>query len=380
MVYSILIIIFISSCISADSIESKMNTNDVLLDDSTIYDMQQEYARSGGFMGKAGSVYYVNLLRWIYFYDETSGTTGKLCAKPDCTHENGQCNAYISGIGGVQVYDGMLYFMGSMGTVERMDLSGNQRENVMTVRSLEGSDVKWTIHRGYVYTSIIKSTVKDGKPMDIYTISRCKLGKTGKEEVVFENIYAAGTINNIWRLKSDKLYLFMDEENRTKRTLYIFNLNDGTLETPISGSSEGYVSDFRVDGTGIDILEKTPDYICLIRYNDEDKKCKEIMRRTDTKGYVAMFSKDPSKMIFYAVTSGPDQDWIDYRGIDRDGTELFVDKLSGDTWYFDGYGSDAAGFLFERTVIEERTHTEELWRIADDTGQAELLIQHVQVL
>ena len=104
------------------------------------------------------------------------------------------------------------------------------------------------------------------------------------------------------------------------------------------------------------------------------------MRRTDTKGYVAMFSKDPSKMIFYAVTSGPDQDWIDYRGIDRDGTELFVDKLSGDTWYFDGYGSDAAGFLFERTVIEERTHTEELWRIADDTGQAELLIQHVQVL
>lgn len=366
-------LLLVSSC---ETVESNSSDSAARFEEQTGLDMQEEYGRSGGFMCRAGSVYYTTMLRWLHYYDETDGSAGKLCAKADCAHENGQCNAYISGIGGVQYYDGMLYYIESMGAVGRMDLSGNHRESVMIIHALNGYDAKWTIHRDYLYTSILKSEVADGKPIDLYSIYRYKLGETGKGELIFENRYPAGTINETWRLYSNHLYLFMDENNRTKRSLYRINSDGGAVETLLSGASAGYVSDFRIDGEGMDILEKAPEHIRLIRYSFADGKQKEIVKRTGTKGYVAMLSQDRQRMIFYTVMSERGEDWIDYRIISREGQDLFTDKLPGDTWYLNGYGSDESGFLFQRIIIEEDVQAEELWRIRGDTGKAERLVSY----
>ena len=48
---------------------------------------------------------------WIYYYDEANESFGKLCGRPECEHKGNGCNAYVSGIGNVQVYEDQLYFV-----------------------------------------------------------------------------------------------------------------------------------------------------------------------------------------------------------------------------------------------------------------------------
>lgn len=138
----VILCVFFSACIASDGSE-RQSIPQPLLDEQPGYDMQAEYARSSGFVCKHNSVYYyITLTHWIYYYDDVSKVGGKLCAKPECTHETGSCNAYAHGIGGVQVYDEMLYFTDGLGSLCRMDLTETQRETVMSLRPLVGKNRK----------------------------------------------------------------------------------------------------------------------------------------------------------------------------------------------------------------------------------------------
>ena len=97
----------------------------------------------------------------IYFLDKATGYVGPLCGKPECLHDNEDCNAciYSARSFGLSVYDGRLYWM------ERPYL-GLYRMRIWSV-ALDGSDRRLVLeqdfeplqnmsftglfHRGYFY-------------------------------------------------------------------------------------------------------------------------------------------------------------------------------------------------------------------------------------
>lgn len=376
----VILCVFFSACIASDGSE-RQSIPQPLLDEQPGYDMQAEYARSSGFVCKHNSVYYyITLTHWIYYYDDISKVGGKLCAKPECTHETGSCNAYAHGIGGVQVYDEMLYFTDGLGSLCRMDLTGTQRETVMSLRPLDGVNPRWAIHRGYVYSSVIKNTVSEGESCDIYSLYRQKLKSTKEEkELILEQKYKPGSINEFWLIQGNRLYLSLDENERTYRNFYSFDIESGILETLFSGPSEGYVADFRADETGLDILEKTGKRVRLLRYDFTHRTLSELSQRTDAGEYMGLMSADRQRILFYMLFTekGADgEEACQYKILDREEKDLSIGSISGKAWVLNGYGGDDVGFLLSRMIINKDYQEHELWRIPYDTGQAELLIQH----
>lgn len=78
--------------------------------------------------------------RYIVFMDNDSNQIVKLCGRPDCEHNNSDCNAYVDGLGYISYYGGYLYAI--TGTDEspssdtqrsliRMDPDGSNRKTVL---------------------------------------------------------------------------------------------------------------------------------------------------------------------------------------------------------------------------------------------------------
>ena len=90
---------------------------------------RQEYVES-----EIHIIFPAILQTYFYFYEIEEGTGGKLCAKPECTHDTKDCNAYIGDLaspsgyygGTLQAYDGMLYYIGEAGTLYRMKPDGDR--------------------------------------------------------------------------------------------------------------------------------------------------------------------------------------------------------------------------------------------------------------
>ena len=110
-----------------------------------------QYAESQGRVVKVDTVYYIYSYdtRFLYYYDENSGVSGKLCGKAECLHEDTSCNAYLGFTMNMQVYDGYIYWLESGHMLYRADLAGNGRELVRDLQK-EGA-YYFTIHRGYLY-------------------------------------------------------------------------------------------------------------------------------------------------------------------------------------------------------------------------------------
>ena len=125
------------------------------------YDMKNEYTQAQGMIDKENGIYYFCPLGsvYVYYYDEETDTQGKLCAKPECTHEDASCNAYlgVSNIG-IQIYDHSLYWIQG-GSLYRMDLNGENHEEVRTIDVLYGVDPLFAVHRGFLYTFVLQNEV-----------------------------------------------------------------------------------------------------------------------------------------------------------------------------------------------------------------------------
>ena len=350
-------------------------------DDTTSgLDMPLAYAPSKGNLCKYQSVYYYNTMRWIMYYDEQSQTSGKLCAKPDCTHDEITCNAYIPGFGRLQIYDEMLYFLGSMGDLYQMDLSGNQREFVMSIRMLNGANGTWVIHRGYVYTSLFETNVKDGEPFEHFSLCRYQLGTSEPKEMIFEKDFEQ-LIADDWAIHGDSLFLSLNKSIWNYRELYHFDLK--TLESSqlISGSYSGTVSNFQLTEEGITFAEKDKERVRITQYDFATGEFKKQQEWDDATGYFPGLSADQSLILFYNQFTPKDGDHrIEYRIRETQGKgqEVSSGSIEEYTQLVQFYGSDETGFFLEKQCYTDIETVYELWRILYDTGEAELLIQLVR--
>ena len=57
---------------------------------------------------------------FIWYCDKETGASGKLCGRPECTHEGKDCNAYSIAISGLNYYDQALYW----GSSDDMEANG----------------------------------------------------------------------------------------------------------------------------------------------------------------------------------------------------------------------------------------------------------------
>ena len=132
------------------------------------YDMQNEYTRFRTICESEEAYYFwMPHSQHLLYYDKQSGIYGKLCGKPDCSHEinNKNCNAFGTFLPGLSYYDHKLYWAEENSSdlrsqLMRMDPDGTNRETVQILASKPtGVNPMVRLHRGYIYTAAIQNKV-----------------------------------------------------------------------------------------------------------------------------------------------------------------------------------------------------------------------------
>ena len=199
------------------------------------YDVQSAYSQMGGSVSRYDNVYYMKQDSWLFYYDDESKASGKLCAKPECSHDNESCNAYVGAASGIQVYDSMIYWadITSSLNIWRMDLSGNSREMVMQ-KPIDSSGTKMNaqvvLHRGYVYYSEIEIEIQNGQNQQTFTLSRYDLAQPEEEPEILYQREDPRLMNYICQWDRNQVYILLDsslEMGESVRTLLSCDLSSG---------------------------------------------------------------------------------------------------------------------------------------------------------
>lgn len=70
--------------------------------------------------------------KYLYYYDLSSDTSGPACAKPSCSHEDSNCDAYVSNTSLTAICDGKRYWLKDM-RIYCSDIDGSNRKYLKTV-------------------------------------------------------------------------------------------------------------------------------------------------------------------------------------------------------------------------------------------------------
>lgn len=383
VIWGIMCLFLLSGCSSSTILAPSQTAGPVpIYEEQPGLEMQQEYTQSRGQICSWKGVTYFLVNQWLYYYDEASGISGKLCGKPECDHNNHNCNAHVNGIGGVQVYDGRIYYVMSEGSLYRMDLEGKKREPVMALRNLNGGNGRWVIHRGNVFSSVVKTVVEKGEGRENFTLYRHKLGESGKGELILEKSFTMMP-QDYWQILGDRLYLVLDEHGMRLKDFYRYDIQSGELNTVLTGKSDWVTMDMRVDPEGVSFLDKKvmKDWIRIVRYDFQTEGMEEIF--TLNSPLIGQLSPEADRMILYEQDVA--QDETDrryyYQIIDRQNTQLAEGSVSCEPREFGlmRSGSDEYGFLFYKSINNEPVHTRQLLRISY-TGEVKVLIEDVRFI
>lgn len=251
-----------TACQTSDRLlDEKFNSEEYLPD----YDVPMEYAASNGKLTRHQDVYYAGMGNIAVYYDTVSGVTGAVCGKADCAHDSMTCNAFLDlgNISGLQVYDGQLYWLQGSGysrILYRMDLDGNHREQVQVLDDISGLDPRFAIHRGYVYTTVLKSEVRNRQSYNVLEIKEYVLGQEDQEPHVIYSGEYTGDTRYYCRFRGNHMYVSVDNDEALENTSFdrqFFSYDIATQEWELiweenlQWSTRAYI----VDETGADILE-----------------------------------------------------------------------------------------------------------------------------
>lgn len=176
---------------------------------------------------------------WILFADHDSDSFVKLCARPDCTHNDYDCNASLRNCQSICWYDGYLYVTSGGGTIQlhRIDPDGFNRVKVMDTTSISGGYSG--SYGSYLYNGVM-----------IFTLY--KLDDNGKE--VSKTFYykldgsmeEPQPLEGYLEYRSDGVNILLSGDSRTNElpNMGIYRWNPETKEssylTDIQGTLKGY--------------------------------------------------------------------------------------------------------------------------------------------
>lgn len=256
------------SCSPADFIlEEEFHKEDYL----KAFDMSERF--SGGYsMCESDSALYFSHYgmssEYIWYYDKKTGKVGKLCGKPECTHETAQCNAYSIIAGNLNLYDGKLYWTGSYeqkGTyLQCMDLDGNNRRVLKTYPDANGLNIVFRLHRGYLYCGRIIHEVVGGKASARVLLTQEEIENPKDEDriIVFENNYSGDSTPQIqYVLSGNTLYLAVSGQDQSENyslEFYTYDTAARTLKCIEEQKESKYsLLDLQMDKSGIYLVERT---------------------------------------------------------------------------------------------------------------------------
>ena len=293
-------ILIVSSILGCSSVSEELERIDSLQFDDTKYDVETRYVMSRGNLARAGSVYYVNK-GYLWYYDDETDTMGKLCGKAECMHDSMTCNAYTGAraVGGVQIYDGKLYFMRG-NTIVCTDFAGNNLENVMMlpVGNATLSNPEWVIHRGELFFRKNEHIVDRANPRKDLKITRQQLGDYTNVESVFEVIDS--TAWGDWMLRGDQMFIDLSYGAWGKREFYMYDLNTREIITLIDEKFNGYIVDYQVDDESFTFLGRTLDETYILKYDLKSKKNTKIFKRKESDmDFSSQMSNDGKWILIY---------------------------------------------------------------------------------
>ena len=169
---------------------------------------------------------------FLHYYDKQSGLSGILCGKPECSHSDISCNAYLAGGGDLMFYDGYIYWVQQGNSLLRINPDGTERENVQSLQGGVSSSV--FLHRGYIYCIQSVSSVIDGESQNIIRLTQQVLGDAEQApvtivETIGKDYYYQAAGNTIYLVVQD--YTRSDDSAVISSTvlLYSYDSASGTL-------------------------------------------------------------------------------------------------------------------------------------------------------
>ena len=282
------------------------------------YDVQSQYAYTGVDLCESEVAYNGrDTLASFYMYrDKQSGVSGKLCGKPECAHEDKTCNAYVSFMDiGLTVYDGSLYWSGldlNSQKHERylwkMNLDGTQREKVQKLAEVQiNTNPLVQIHRGYVYTAGIYSTVEQGEARNGILITAEQIGKQAEPIVIMDRAYSNVFLSYSMRFIGNMMYIQVEAESSLEGEdlhhilLYRWDSKTRQLECLLDIEEENFViGDMQIDETGtIYLTGRRGTMLGVYRYNFQTKNIETVSQWECTQNGFNRMTRDNVITIYY---------------------------------------------------------------------------------
>ena len=241
------------------------------------YDMQNEFSFINVACETEDTLYYMMSMgeRQIHYYNKETGEGGILCGKPECTHDVDDCNSFAITAGGLNIYDGRIWFItwnpGAPGSIlYAMNLDGTKRERIQALSYQGGHSTKMHLHRGYLYIGVTQREVIEGEPSYHLTITRQEIGNEADEpELVYES---RARMSQLFRyiIQGNTLYGYRQYAESTdieqKTELFRCDLTKGTQEILATwDSTSTYPGGLWIDGENIYMSESE-------RLGEEEKR------------------------------------------------------------------------------------------------------------
>ena len=374
----LLCMLICAGCASSDErpMEIEMDLSKIHFDTSE-KDVDLSYMMSKGQCYFYNGIYYILHWgdSWIYYYDEANESFGKLCGRPECEHKGNGCNAYVLGVGDLQVYEGQLYFMVGASVLTRMELDGMNRETVRVVNDLSGVNGSWVIHRDKIYTQVWKPVVENGVQYDDLYIYEFDLYSQEEGKQLFYQRYE-DLFDVEWRFRGDYAYVIIEElptDTEITRSIYLYDIKHGLFEKIIYRPNyEWSILDAYLQETKLILLETGLVQMRLIEQDLETGEEKELFR-IDAEGFMGVFSRNMDKILEYEFESNPEGRRI--RLLNMEG-EVEKEWLAPVEITMYPLNSDDEGFIMYKNyhIGSNDEIYYNLWRFPYDGGEAQLLV------
>ena len=179
----------------------------------------------------------------LYYADKATGISGPLCGRPECTHDNTDCNTYM----GVPHftweltdYDGRLYWVGKDdGIIKRVYSAAYDGTDHREIRKLDDDILghEWNnsyvlFHRGCLYWSYLYNEVVDGEAKELARVIAFPLDGDQEGYVVLETEIHGNYVqilpcrNSLYIVISNESGSTADQEN----IIYRWNIKTGEGE------------------------------------------------------------------------------------------------------------------------------------------------------
>ena len=188
----------------------------------------------------------------ILYWEKGVGEGGVLCSKPECDHQNSDCNAYVGTMGNYSYYNGRIYmltipysYMPEDWATTPFGQGWNDYYSIISMKpdstdrreeyriEYENADypLKMFIHRGSVFLYFSRQVVEHAVPYNTYRVDVIELGKD-ERRTIYELKHSKSHQQPFFQFRGDEVYIarLRSEKRLAHIELTVYNVLSGAVE------------------------------------------------------------------------------------------------------------------------------------------------------